>query len=131
MNIYYFTEVSFISAIIPQHLDARILAQIYNFHKTAAPHNTTSDKSICLSHSQSLLTVTRVLIAVATMLLITCAIKLTFITLDTMVCKVHLAGRENSDQRKLNNLGPNFRRDRVNTFSLKLHLLPSGLCLLS
>lgn len=47
-----------------------------------------------------------------------------------MVCKVHLAGRGNSDQRKLQDSGPHFRRDRVNTFSLKLHLLPPGLCLL-
>jgi hypothetical protein len=46
------------------------------------------------------------------------------------VCKVCLEGRGNNDWRKVKDLGPYFRRERANTFSLKLHLLSSGLCLL-
>ena len=43
-----------------------------------------------------------------------------------MVCKVHLEGKGNSAWRNLLDLGPHFKRERVNTLSLKLHLLPSG-----
>ena len=43
-----------------------------------------------------------------------------------MVCKVHLDSRGNSEWRNLNDLEPHFRRERANTLSLKLHLLPSG-----
>ena len=47
-----------------------------------------------------------------------------------MVCKVSLEGRGNSDQRKVQEFGPHFRVDKAKAFSLKLHLLPCGLCLL-
>jgi hypothetical protein len=44
-------------------------------------------------------------------------------TVFRMVCKVHLEGRGERHR-------PRFGRERAYTFSLKLHLLPSGLCLL-
>jgi hypothetical protein len=47
-----------------------------------------------------------------------------------MVCKVCLEGWGNNDLRNVKDLEPHFRLDRANTISLKLLLLPSGLCLL-
>jgi hypothetical protein len=47
-----------------------------------------------------------------------------------MVCKVDLEGRGNSNWRKVQGLRPHFRMDRANTFSMKIHLPPFGLCLL-
>jgi hypothetical protein len=70
MKLNYFTQVSLIINITPQHPDALVkFCQFLYLSQTVAPHNSNADKPTCHSALRvqlSSLTVTRVLVAAAT-----------------------------------------------------------------